>query len=179
MAGAIDKSGFIREGLSRYAEARETVSYFQTCVYDALMSAFDAKTNWTHFEPVRRNNGFESGKAPGAVFLHAYIAGHVPCRNIKEKAWLSLGLYWNARCRPKSVVAASMCWIDGGGPVVPFNHPKSRSGFGIGPLYRRSEMRLIMEAGPDFSPEMSFADLLDASDEALGPVENDAQPGDS
>lgn len=179
MAGAIDKAGFIREGLFRYAEARETVNYFQTCVYEALMSAFEAKADWKHFHPVRNKDGFESGKAPGAVFLHAYIAGHVPSRHIKEKAWLSLGLYWNARFRPKSVVAATLCWLDGGGPVMPFIAPASGGGIYLAPLYKKSEQRLILDAGPDFNPDIYFVELLDAADEALGPFDGDTQPVNS
>lgn len=178
MAEAMDKVAFIREGLSRYADARDTVNYFQTCVYDALMAAFEAKESWKHFEPIRTKDGFQSGRAPGAVFLHAYIAGHVPSRDIKEKAWLSLGLYWNPRFRPKSVVAATLCWVDGGG-LARFNPPPASGSIALAPLFKRSELRLVMEAGPGFDPEVSFGELLDASDEALGPEASEGTLGEA
>src|SRR5688572_15648261 len=120
----IDRNAFIREGLSRYAEARNTISYFQTCVYDAIASAFEGKLDWKNFQPSRADGGLEPAKAIGSVFIHSYVAGSIPARGITDKTWLSLGVYWNAPHRPAgSIVAAAQCWADTKGTNVPFNLP--------------------------------------------------------
>ena len=167
------KIEFVRAGLSRYPDARETVDYFETTVMEAIFAAFEAKTIWQHFRPLRNAEGsLESGKATGPVarFINAYIAGALPNRNEgKEKVWLSLGLFWRPPRRPSAdVVASSSCWFDrGGGPVPRVDLPSRDSRVAIGPLYKRGERRLILEPREDFDPAEAFALLLDSMDDAL------------
>lgn len=172
MAILEDKAEFFREGLLRYAEARETVTYFQTCVQEAIAAAFEAKSTWAHFIPTRTepDQRLEVGKGMGVVFIQSYIAGTIPCRAVNSKVWLSLGVYWNAPLKPSSVVAASHCWLDAG-PWVPFRSVAAGREVSVAALYKKNERRLVVPAGEGFDPETSFGLLLDATDEALGPLE--------
>lgn len=49
MLDATAKLNFLREGVKRYPDARETVDYFQTSVLEAIFAAFEARSNWNHF----------------------------------------------------------------------------------------------------------------------------------
>lgn len=163
---------FFREGLRRYAAARETVTYFQESVYNAIAKAFEQKQMWTYFEPARPDGNFESGKGMGAVFIHGYIAGRVPNRDPGKKAWLSLGLHWNTPLfREAPVVAVAQCWFDAGSSPVPFTAAPAGTGTKIGALYRKSDRRLLLPANHEFDPDTDFARLLDAADSALGPFD--------
>lgn len=173
MAAGIDKGAFVREGLFRYAEARETVKFFESCIYELLMRTFESKVSWAHFQPLRTQNGLELTKAPGA--LHVYLAGHVPGRSLLTKVWLDIGIVWNPTLRrSKAVVLCANCWIDKTGAAVPFNAPPSVTGPQIGGLYRRSERKLLLDVAPDSDIEQLLAELLDAADDALGPEEGGA-----
>ena len=177
MAQALDTTAFIREGLSRYEDARETVNAFQTCIYDLIARVLDAKADWKHFVPIRTHGVLQTTRAQGAVLLHVYIAGHVPGRGIKERVWLSLGLYWSPPLRRSaSVVVASTCWVDGMGALVPFHSPCAPNGVSLAPIYKKSELRLVADVGPDSDLEQVLTTLLDAADDALGPLPDAALP---
>lgn len=173
MTTKVSQIEFFRDGLSHYPDARETVNYFQTCVREAISRAFEAKTSWNNFEPFRVNGSLESGGGMGDVFIQAWIAGTLPNRSsIKEKVWISLGLVWKPSYRPSaSVVAASHCWSSVTNTSVPFNRPKTDSGVALGRPNKKGERRMLLEPGADFDPEVSFALLLDAVDDALGVAE--------
>ncbi len=165
---------FLRVGLLRYPDARETVDYFQSSVMEAILAAFEAKTNWKNFQPSRNQEGFETGKATGSVdrFIHAFIAGTLPNRNgAKEKIWIYLGLYWNPPRRPNAqVVAACSSWVEKGGPISLLDLPDRDQKVALGPLYKRGERRLIVEPREDFDAAETFSLLLDCIDEAMGGI---------
>ena len=166
------KIEFLRAGLSRYPDARETVDYFETTVMEAIFAAFEAKTSWKNFQLVRSADGsLVSGKAIGPVarFINAYIAGALPNRNDgKDRVWLSLGLFWRTPRRPNAdVVAVADCWFDGGGPVPRVDLPSRDSRVSIGAVYKKGERRLVLEPREDFDPAEAFAILLDSMDDAL------------
>lgn len=164
---------FLRVGLSRYPDARETVDYFQTSVMEAIFAAFEAKT-WKNFQPFRNQGGLELGKATGSVdrFIQGFIAGTLPNRNGgKEKIWIYLGLYWNPRRRPSAqVVAACSSWVEKGGPIPLLDLPGRDQQVALGPLNKRGERRLMVEPREDFDPSETFSLLLDCIDEAMGAV---------
>lgn len=173
MAGQDDNARFFREGLRHYAEARATVKFFESRVQEAVAAAFDAKTDWANFVPIRvePDQSLELGKGMGEVFIHSYIAGSIPSRGIVTKVWLSLGLYWNAPLRPGNAIAASHCWHNGNGPTVPFRQPPPGSRVELAALNRRSERRLMIQDDEGFDPEPAFALLLATADAMLGPLE--------
>jgi hypothetical protein len=172
------KIEFVRVGLLRYPDARETVDYFQTSVTEAIFAAFEAKTNWKYFQPFRDPGGsLEAGKATGSVdrYIHAFIAGTLPNRNGgKEKVWIYLGLYWKPPRRPHApVVAACSCSVDKGGAVPLLDLPGRDPQVELGALYKRGERRLLLAAREeDFDLDQAFSLLLDCIDEAMAVVES-------
>jgi len=88
--------------------------------------------------------------------------------------WLSLGLFWRTPRRPHAdVLAVTDCWFDGGGGPAPrVDLPSRDSRVAIGPVYKRSERRLILEPREDFDPVEAFGLLLDSMDDALSTVES-------
>ena len=170
MASNEDQTAFLREGLKHYPGAKETVDYFQTCVQEAFSRAFEAKKVWRNFQPVRPE--FESSRWTASTYMHAYIAGALPKRDV-EKAWLSLGLFWNPPLLRRPVVAACHCWIAETDTWVPLRRPRSEGDLALGRFWKGDNgQRLFLELGDDFDPEVSFGLLLDAADDALGPTED-------
>lgn len=169
MTNPTSELDFLREGLVRYADAKETVSRFQSAVQDALLGALTSQT-WRNFRPNLTNDAFESNKAMGSIFIHAYIAGTVPSREATEKVWVSLGLYWHPPLyQAASVVAACHVWLDKTWVWVPFNPVPPQSKVIAGALYKKGERRLFLPLAKDFTPDTSFSALLEVVDAALGP----------
>lgn len=166
---------FFREGLQRYAEASETVKYFQECVSDAIARTFEAKVGWKHFVPVLTEGRLEIRRAPGRVYLSSYILGTVHNRSM-DRAWMTLGLYWDPPQvgNGSAVVAAAYVSDESGRQMLDLYHQSPGGPLTVGPLYNRRERRLIMVANADFDPDLSFRQLLDAADEALASSETSA-----
>jgi hypothetical protein len=172
MLDSASKIEFLRIGLARYPDARETVDYFETTLMDPIFAAFNAKADWKSFQPRRDSaQALQSGKfiGPADRYIHAWIGGTLTSRGISEKVWLTLGIYWNPSRRPNArAVAASACNIDRGGPVPFADLPGRSERVVIGPLNRPTERRLLLDLGDDFDPAEAFSLLLDAADDALG-----------
>jgi hypothetical protein len=173
---------FLRTGLGRYPDARETVDYFETTLMNAVLAAFATKRDWKHFVPTRDSDGaLESGRAIGPVdrYIHAFIAGAAPRRHGDSRLWLSLGVYWKPRrATDAPVVASCNSWISDRGGAVSFADIASRDQRVIlGPLYKKGERRLFLRIGDQFDPVEDFALLLESADEALGPAEASDRPG--
>jgi hypothetical protein len=173
---------FLRTGVVRYPDARETVDYFETVMMDEIFAAFNARNPWKHFRPLSKDGDLELGKGvgPGADrYVQAYIAGALPSREL-EKVWLSLGVYWNPPRLPNSrAVAACTCWIAGGGGAVAFREVPTRDQrVLIAPIYKRDpHRRLLLELREQsFNPALDFALLLDSADEGLGRTDSDEPP---
>jgi len=179
MLDTTNKIEFIRQGLVRYPDARDTVDYFQTSVMEAIFAAFEAKAGWRNFQPLRNaEQGFEFGKFIGQVdrYIQAWIAGALPNVNgTQQKAWLALGLFWKPPRRPSaSVVAACNAWTEKGVALPLFDIPGRDQRILVGAIYRKAERRLFLEPGEDFDPSEVFSLLLDAADDALTPPTIDA-----
>lgn len=171
------KVEFLRVGLERYPDACETVDYFEKSVTEAIVAAFKAKTNWKNFRPHRGDSegSLQTGNGTGDRFIHAFMGGTLPNRNgDKEKVWIDLGFYWNPPRRPmRQFVAACFCWLDEDEkPVSLLDLPSRDQKVELGPVYKRNERQLVLEArAEDFDPEKAFSLLLDSIDEALGVVD--------
>jgi hypothetical protein len=174
------KLKFLCEGLKRYPEARETVDYFQKEMIDAMEEAFRERAGaWRNFEPTLNQGSLESGKIIGANerYLQCWIVGTV--RGTSGRTWLNLGLYWKAPRLPNIPVAAA-CHASGekGVPLQLANVARDNA-VRLGPLYKRTETRLFVEAGDDFDPAEKFRVLLEAADDALGAIAGAGQrPGE-
>ncbi len=167
-----NKIEFLRVGLSRYPDARETVDYFQTSVMEAIFAALEAKTNWKNFRPHRDSEGrLQSAGAIGPVvrYIQASIDGTLPNRNRgKDNATLYLFLYWNPPLRPKApVVAACVVW-DEERAVPLLDLPSRDQRIALGLVKKRGEVCLLIEPPDDFDPAEALPLLLDSIDEAMG-----------
>jgi len=175
MAGKTSEIAFFREGLSHYPDARETVDYFENCVQEAISAAFDAKTTWKRFQPVRDSGGsLQKAKLTGPVdrYISVNIAGTLPSRNgDTDKVWIVLGLCWNPRCRPARTVAYCYGASEKSTSVPLLDLPVRDRRLVIGPLNRKTERRLLLDADDDFDPDEAFPLLLDSLDDAMGVVE--------
>jgi len=175
------KAEFIREGLARYPDARETVDYFQSSVMEAIFTAFETKMNWKTFQPRRLGGSLESGRGIGDRFIQGWIEGTL--QNLYaagEKMWLTLGLYWRPPRRPSAPVVAACHASREKGALVPLvDVPGRNQRINIGPLYKPGESRLLLEPGQDFDLSETFSLLLDTADEALVTVSADVATGGS
>ena len=171
MAGKTSEITFFREGLSHYPDARETVDYFENCVQEAISTAFDAKTNWKKFQPVRDSGGsLQKTKVTGPVdrYISVNVVGTLPNRiGGAERVWIVLGLCWNPRCRPARSVAFCYGVTEKSTAVQLLDLPARDKRLVIGPLNRKSERRLLLDADDDFDPDEVFPLLLDSVEDAM------------
>lgn len=165
------KSEFLRLGLERYPDARDTVDYFQTSITDAILAAFVEKTSWKNFAPKRDSTGnFENGKVTGSGdrYIQGWVAGTLPhVASSKDRVWLSLGLYWKPKYASASVVAFSSAWTEKGASV-PFVDVLGRDvSVKLGALSKKSERRLYLVPDANFEIAEAFLTLLNCADDAL------------
>jgi hypothetical protein len=168
MLGEKNKTEFLRIGLSRYPDARETVDYFQTSMMELIVGAFEAKTTWKNFQPHRDS---EARRTIGTAerYIQAYLEGTLPSRNRqKENVTLYLFLWWNPPLRPKAqVVAACVAWTEKG-PVPLADLPGRDQRVALGLVKKKGEVCLLLDALEDFDLAEAFPLLLDSIDEAMG-----------
>jgi hypothetical protein len=112
--------------------------------------------------------GLETGKLIGTSdrFIHGWIVGTLPPS--PNRVWLSLQLYWKPARQPSiPVVAACHASVEKG-VVLSFKDVSNRpSSIRLGPLFRKGDSRLFLEAGDSFDPDEAFQLLLESADEAL------------
>jgi hypothetical protein len=98
---------------------------------------------------------------------------------LSGRTWLSLGLYWKPPRQPNIPVAAA-CHASGEkGFMLQLAKAARPEPVRLGPLYKRTETRLFVEAGDDFDPAGTFGVLLEAADAAVGAISGaGAEPGE-
>lgn len=165
-------TAFLKLGLDHYPAARETVDVFEKNLIELMLAAFDTKQSWSNFQMSRDESGqLQTGQSTGPTdrYVSTFLMGSVKRKGLSEKAWLSMGVYWNPQAlRNTQVVACVWCSVDRGVPVPLVDLPDRDPRITLGPLNRRSERRLVMPLnGADFDPVDTFASLLDAVDAAL------------
>ena len=169
MIDAVAKAKFLRDGLSKYPAAWDTVDAFETAVYDAIRTAFEEKPSWRGFEPARPSGTLEfkrligrelrwiSYAVPGTV--HS-AAGPKPCE-------LNLGVYWNPPHQSHPVVASCAPWVDRAWLPLALRSGSSALPLETGPLYGRNEQRAFIALTGLSDLREALSALLDAVDEAL------------
>src|SRR5690349_20712455 len=119
----IDRA-FIQAGLTRYAEAKATLSAFQSEVYEALAEAFEHKT-WQNFDPILEDGSLSIGRGLGITFIQSWISGTLTGREPQERITPAIGFFWNSPGPVPAVAAVAYAWRPGGGGVVPLRAPSS------------------------------------------------------
>ena len=161
---------FVRLGLQRYPAARETVDLFEDTIVKKMLAALN-EMPWKHFQPARDGGQLQSGKSFGANerWVATFVVGSIPATHGMEKVWLSLGVYWNAPRRTSAgPVAASWCNLDKGVPVQLKDVSSRDPRLSVGPLFKKTERRLLLPLGDDFDPAETFPLLVTSLDDALG-----------
>lgn len=166
-----EKLAFLHAGLDRYADARETVDYFETAVQELLLLTLRSKETWKHFRPTKTSGQFEFGKSTGPAdrFIAAWIGGDRPGPEGKPlRTWMCLGLYWNQPLVPKAhVIAAAHAWGDKGRFVHLADRPDRDPRVELVPTNKMSERRLVVGPLGDVEIQDALALLLTALDDAL------------
>ena len=70
-----DTLEFVRSGLDRYPDARETLGFFEETIHKSIVDALRQR-EWRTFRPSTSNKGgLAISKAKGDTFLHAWLEG--------------------------------------------------------------------------------------------------------
>ena len=153
-----DTLQFVRTGLLRYADARETVRFFEETINKSVIDALQQR-RWRTFRPSTKDpGGLEIGKGKGDTFLQAWLQGSTK-PNGKLRI-VVLGIYWE-----DPVIAAAGLWNEKWRkhPVKAPSAPDERIKF------NPSDQRLSLEVGKEFEPSADFKRLLDALEDVIEP----------
>lgn len=106
MLDEANKIKFLRDGLVHYPDARETVDYFERSVKEAIVAAFEAKTNWKNFRPHRGDStgSLQVGNGTGDRFIHAFLGARYRTGTETKRrsglTWVSIGILLVVQTRP-------------------------------------------------------------------------------
>jgi hypothetical protein len=154
-----DTLEFVRTGLERYPDARETVSFFEETIYKSIVDALQHR-EWRTFHPLTNNKGGRViAKNKGITFIHAWIDGSTKYPGVRS---VYLGIYW------EDPVVAAVGLFDEKYKKFPI---KSASALNGKVRFNPSDQSLGLEIGTEFDPDTDFKRLLDALEDA---IESDA-----
>ena len=154
-----DMLEFVRIGLERYPDARDTVSSFEETIHKSIVDALQHR-EWRTFLPSTNNKGGRAiAKAKGNTFLHGWLEGSTKYQGVR---FVYLGIYWE-----NPVVAAVGLW-DEKWKKFPIKQTSAPNG---AIKFNPSDQSLGLEVGKEFDPDADFKRLLDALEDA---IESDA-----
>lgn len=151
-----DTLEFVRTGLDKYPDARDTLRFFEETIQKSIVDALQHR-KWRTFRPsTNTKGGLAIAKAKGDTFLHAWLEGSTKRQgNIR---FVYLGIYWE-----DPVVVAVGQW-DEKWKKLPL---KPSSALSNGIKFNPSDQSLGLHAGREFEPDADFRRLLDALEDAL------------
>ena len=147
---------FVRTGLVRYPDARETVDSFEETIHKSVIDALQHR-EWRTFLPSTNNKGgLAIQKGKGDTYLHAWLEGST--KRQSKVRFVYLGIYWE-----DPVVAAAGLWDEKWKklPVKPPSAPNE------GIKFNPSDQSLGLKVGKEFEPDADFKRLLDALEDAI------------
>jgi hypothetical protein len=155
-----DTLEFVRTGLDRYPNARETVGFFEQMIHKSVAEVLQQR-KWRTFRPSTNNKGgLAIGKAKGDTFLHAWLEGSTKRQgNVRI---VILGIYW------EDPVVAAVSLMDENWKKLPVKPPRALND---GIKFNSSDQSLRLAVGNEFEPETDFKRLLDPLEDA---IESDA-----
>ncbi len=105
---------FIREGLTRYADARDAVNYFEREVQDRLLAILEGKMDWSNFRGQRgergRGKALSSGTWSGVEGRTIFAS---QLAKDEAEGSLELGLWWRSARARDGVLAYCNRWDRG------------------------------------------------------------------
>jgi hypothetical protein len=154
-----DTLEFVRTGLVRYPDARDTIRYFEETIHKTVVDTLRQR-EWRTFHPSKSAKGdLAIGKNKGDTFLHAWLEGSTTRQG---KLFVYLGIYW------EEPVVAAVGLMDEKWKRLPVK-PPSASNERI--KFNPSDQSLGLQVGQEFEPDPDFKRLLDALEDA---IESDA-----
>jgi hypothetical protein len=151
-----DTLEFVRIGIERYPNARETVSFFEETIHKSIIDALRQR-EWRTFRPsTSSKGGLVIGKAKGDTFLHAWLEGSTTGQ--AQARYVYLGIYW------EDPVVAAVGLKDEKWRNLPMKPP---SVLISGIRFTPSDQSLGLEVGKEFEPDADFKRLLDALEDAI------------
>lgn len=157
-----DMLEFVRTGLARYPDARETIGFFEEAILKSVVDALQQR-KWRTFRPSTNNkSGLAiAAKGKGDTYLHAFLEGSTKSQGMVRIVYL--GIYWE----DPVVAAVSLC--DEKWKEFPLKPPTVAPDEGI--KFNPSDQSLFLAVGNEFEPDADFKRLLDALEDA---IESDA-----
>lgn len=147
---------FVRVGLDRYPDARETVRFFEETIHKSIVDALQQRP-WRTFRPSSSLKGGQAiSKNKGDTFLHAWIEGSTERQS--SVRFVYLGIYWE-----DPVVAAVGLWGEKW-KKLSIRPPNSLD---RGIWFNPSDQSLSLHVGKEFEPDADFNRLLDALEDAM------------
>lgn len=165
-----EMGAFVREGLKRYADAREAVETFEREIQDRLCDALEQKRDWLNFRasPVLRGERGRGKAISSGVWrgetgrtIWAYLSA-----SDESDGWVDLGLWWGSPSFPDSVVAYCSRW-DAGYKQRPIALSAPREPVVCRGVDRgKTRLIAVVDESADLSAVAAL--LLDEMDRALG-----------
>ena len=153
-----DTLEFVRTGLVRYPDARETIDFFEDTILKSVVDALQQR-KWRTFRPSNIKNGLAiAAKGKGDTYLQAFLEGSTKSRGKLRIVYL--GIYWD------DPVVASVSLCDEKWKELPLKPPTVAPDEGI--KFNPSDQSLFLAVGKEFEPDADFKRLLDALEDAIG-----------
>jgi hypothetical protein len=147
---------FVRTGLVRYLDARETVGFFEETIHKSVVHALQHR-KWRTFRPSSNNkSSLATGKAKGDTYLEAWLEGSTKRR--KSIRFVYLGIYW------EDPVIAAVGLRDARWKTLPLKPPRAPK---RGIIFDPSDQCLALAVGKQFKPDADFKRLLEALEDSL------------
>ena len=108
MASELDV--FLREGVTRYVEATETLEYFQEKIADRLEAVLRHRRSWKQFSPLKGGEPFDSDidDNPGdGKWVLATADGKL---NDQVRAQIEIGIWWKAPEQKEPILLYARAW---------------------------------------------------------------------
>ena len=154
-----DTLEFVRTGLGRYPDARDTIAFFEETILKSVVDALQQR-KWRTFRPSHIKSGLGSAvksKGKEDTYLHAFIEGSTKSKG--KVRYVYLGIYW------EDPVVAAVWLCDEKWKALPLKPPTVAPNEGI--KYNPSDQNLFLEVGKEFEPDADFKRLLDALEDAI------------
>jgi hypothetical protein len=147
---------FVRTGLERYPDARETVNFFEETIHKLIVAALQQR-KWRTFHPSKNNKGgLAITKTKGDAYLHAWLDGSTRRQSSVRSVYL--GIYW------EEPVIAAVGLFGEKWKKLPLKLPSAPN---KGIKYNPFDHTLRLEVGKDFEPDVDFRRLLDPLEDAI------------
>lgn len=163
----IEREEFLRDGLDRYAAARDAVDEYERDMKNRLLDVLEAKKEWRHFRPRDGERGrgkaraADVGSSADGRWIYAYQNGAE-----ENEGLIDLLLWWRSPVARDGVILCASRWDPGYRlRSVKLANPKDPVVCGV---VNQNKARLYVPFQRDADLKLLGGLLLDELDRALG-----------